>query len=307
MDVSLLLVIGLAALAIFYFFSNKPSVHHIEKSVQSKTEHLENATQKAAEAAQAIVHAQTQHEIAAARQNAEQAKREAEQARAELEAEKAKLAAAQMVAEEKAAEEKAKKAAEELERQMNVYTPPHFSGLGVDGMNFNAASGPNQLKGCNFNGKTFLCSGYQPGWSRTEACPYQMYANNTKGNWRWYLDNRDPDPKKHRCLPPTDGTPNYSNTLKMGPEYHLKSTNTYAPMGPKTQLIGCPVNGNYVCTNYNKNTMQKWQACPYQDPGNWRWDGHFDENGNPTKCTPPVDGVLNREQTLAMGPKYHLL
>lgn len=57
--------------------------------------------------------------------------------------------------------------------------------------------------------------------------------------------------------------------------------------GQIATLVGCPLNENYVCTDYDASTMPKWRACPYQDPGNLRWDGHFDENGNPTHCTPP--------------------
>ena len=71
--------------------------------------------------------------------------------------------------------------------------------------------------------------------------------------------------------------------------------------------LSCALDKNYVCTDYDKNTMKEWEACPFQMPGNWRWDRHFDWFGNPTHCTPPVDGTDNYEKTLKMGTDYHLV
>lgn len=36
----------------------------------------------------------------------------------------------------------------------------------------------------------------------------------------------------------------------------------------------------------------KPQACPYQMPGNWRWDTVSDASGNVLGCRPPADGTL---------------
>lgn len=77
--------------------------------------------------------------------------------------------------------------------------------------------------------------------------------------------------------------------------------------GQVATLDGCPVNENYVCTDYDKSTMPFWRACAYQMPGNWRWDAHFDWFGNPTLCTPPADGTPGNGSGLKMGPEYHLV
>lgn len=77
--------------------------------------------------------------------------------------------------------------------------------------------------------------------------------------------------------------------------------------GQAATLEGCSLNQNYVCTDYDKNIMPLWRACPYQMPGNWRWDRHFDWLGNPTHCTHPADGTRGNGTDLKMGPDYHLV
>ena len=63
------------------------------------------------------------------------------------------------------------------------------------------------------------------------------------------------------------------------------------------ELWGCPQNrldAKNVCTAFRSKSTRThgdWQACPYQMPGNWRWQPTFDASDNTLKCEPPAKGT----------------
>ena len=79
---------------------------------------------------------------------------------------------------------------------------------------FNTSVGLSGLYSCQLDEK-YKC--------KDGTCPYQMFDNNTKGNWRWQPVT-DSSGQVTKCLPPPDGfagdTP---EMLPYGPKYYLKS------------------------------------------------------------------------------------
>ena len=61
---------------------------------------------------------------------------------------------------------------------------------------------PTGLYGCTLDANYKCTDG-------SFACPYQLYDDGKKGNWRWQL-NAD----KTQCVPPADGTPNGTDAGK---------------------------------------------------------------------------------------------
>ena len=198
----------------------------------------------------------------------------------------------------------------------STYDPIKFNGLGADGMEFMLGSGSDvrgQMKGCNFNGENYLCQDYYAESNASEeftseqACPKLVSGNKT---YQWELDNNNdnPDRSTHKCVPPATPSDLHITAIpKYVPPRAQKYTKEKYEAGDiRGYLLTCPYNDNYVCTNYNKNTMREWEACPYQMPGNWRWVPTFNVNGDPIVCNPPVNGVLNYEGDTPMGVDYYI-
>jgi len=219
--------------------------------------------------------------------------------------------------------------------------PPRFHWIGNDGMPFQTKDGSNtQLLGCKFYGSSFRCMSdydddcpYQyPGnwrWKLEDPQPMNdatsckgydcdvegqncrkgtpgapdfdyVCVRQPNGTLKWQIGSRE------KCVPPPDGTEGNGTGLVMGRQYHLKNTYTYKPNygtlptswpdGTEAGLYGCAVDPQtFKCTDGD-------DACPHQDPGNWRWNLSSDGS----KCVPPVDGVLNYGLADVMDTHYHL-
>ncbi len=103
------------------------------------------------------------------------------------------------------------------EKKQDKDLPAFTAGTQSEPYMFNTSVGLSGLYSCQLD-KDYKCPP-----SSQYPCPYQMFDDNTRGNWRWSAVT-DSSGQVTKCLPPPDGSPgDLPEKLPYGPKYYLTS------------------------------------------------------------------------------------
>lgn len=180
----------------------------------------------------------------------------------------------------------------------------------------------NKNGDCSNSNRCGNCTGYNSSAGNSIYCKSQC-SRFSPGGYNWYrgdkggcVKNFCMDANRNTCGLPysRNSSQNIFNSYCPSPcclRYKPASNlNPWMNNGTLKCDSSSGVDGGGVCWNRatpsQRGYKPTWAACPYQMPGNWRWDAQTDKYGVVRQCKPPCEGTPGYGTGIRYSPSYYL-